>query len=98
MRLSKKKAGFTLLEVLIATTLMGFVMLGVLTSFVFIARSYASIGNYSEMNGRGRNFLERFGRDVRQATAVSGTSSSGVTLTVPSDDSTVSSESVVYAY
>jgi type II secretory pathway pseudopilin PulG len=83
--------GFTLVEVMIGATLSSFVLLAVLTAFLFMGRSGANLRNYSDMESQARRALEVFAEDVRQASAISWTDSSTVTLTV-------NSASVMYYY
>jgi prepilin-type N-terminal cleavage/methylation domain-containing protein len=74
--------GFSLLEVLIAAALGGVVLLGVLSTFLFLGRSGANIRNYSDMESQARKGLELFAEDVRQASAIVWTSNVHITLTV----------------
>lgn len=83
--------GFTLVEVMIGATLSSFVLLAVLTAFLFMGRSGANLRNYSDMESQARRALEVFAEDVRQASAISWTDSSTVTLTV-------NTASVMYYY
>lgn len=70
-RVKDRSRGFTLVEVMVSALLMGFIMLGILTTFLFMGRSGANLGNYSDMESTARKALERFAEDVRQATDVS---------------------------
>lgn len=75
-------AGFTLVEVMISAALTAFVMAGVLSAFLFIGRSGANIQNYNDMEAQARRALEYFAEDTRQASAVTWTSATSLTLTV----------------
>lgn len=83
--------GFTLVEVMIGATLGSLILLGVLTAFLFMGRSGANLANYNDMESQGRKMLEYFAEDTRQASAITWTSSTSVTLTV-------NSASVTYSY
>ena len=74
--------GFTLVEVMIAGIIGTFLMLGVLTTFLFLGRSGANIANYSEMEFQSRKALEMFAEDTRQASSITWNSSTSVTLIV----------------
>lgn len=89
----RRKAGFTLVEVLIGASLSSFILAGVLSSFLFIGRSGANVQNYNDMESQARKALELFAEDVRQASAItwSATSSTDITLTV-------NTASVIYVY
>jgi Tfp pilus assembly protein PilW len=73
---------FTLVEVLIAAALSTFVLAGVLSAFVFMARTGFRSSGYSEMEAEVRRGLDVFAQDTRNATDVRWNSAQSVTLTV----------------
>jgi prepilin-type N-terminal cleavage/methylation domain-containing protein len=81
---ARLRRGFTLVEVMVASTLASFVLAGVLSTFLFLGRSGANLRNYSDMESQARKALEMFAEDVRQASAITWTSSSNITLAVNS--------------
>lgn len=74
--------GFTLVEVMVASIIGTFLMLGILTTFLFLGRSGANIVNYSEMEFQSRRALELFAEDTRQASAITWNSATSITLAV----------------
>jgi prepilin-type N-terminal cleavage/methylation domain-containing protein len=88
--------GFTLVELLVATTVSGLVLAGVLTTAVQIMRSGAQLASYSEMNGQIRRALEQFGGEARLASDLAWNSAGDVTLSVPNAEGVVST--VTYAW
>ena len=76
---------------MIGSTIGAFVLLAMLSTFLFLGRSGANIQNYIDMESQARKSLELFAEDTRQATAISWASSTNVTLTVDG-------ASVVYYY
>jgi len=78
------RRGFTLVEVLISSSLAAFILTGVLTCFLFLGRSGANIQNYSDMDGQARRGLEQFAQDIRQASSITWNGPSDVTLIVDS--------------
>lgn len=82
----KSRAGFSLVEVLIAMGLISMIFAALLSSWGFIARSTLSIANYTEMNAAGRGGLERIARDVRMARNIENFSSTGMTLVMDHED------------
>ncbi len=76
--------GFTLTEVIIASTLSAFVLAGVLSAFVFIGRSGFRTSGLSEMETEVRRGLEMFAEDARAAVDVHWNSAQSVTFTLPS--------------
>lgn len=87
----RRDGGFTLVEVLIASTLSTFVLAGVLSAFLFLARTGFRASSYSEMEAEVRRGLESFARDARNATDVRWNSAQSVTLMVDG-------QPVTYAY
>lgn len=76
---------------MVAAGLSGFILLGVLSTFLFMGRSGANFRNYSDMESQARRALELFAEDTRQASAINWGSAESVTLTV-------NSASITYAY
>lgn len=83
-------AGFTLVEVLIASGLAAFILTAILTTFLFLGRSGANIQNYTDMESQARRALETFAQDVRQASSVSWSNATTVTLVVDAANITYS--------
>ena len=65
-----RRGGFTLVELMIGATLSSFVLLAILTTFLFMGRSGANLRNYSDMESQARRSLEIFAEDARQASAI----------------------------
>src|SRR4051812_11073318 len=84
---SRARRGFTLVEVMISVSLAALLLLAAMTSFLFTLRGERSLANYSELNARARQMLEKMGRDFRMAGDVpaGGFSSSSVLVKVPTD-------------
>lgn len=95
-----RRGGFTLVEILIATVLAVMVLLGVMTTFVFMARTGYVAWNYTALEVEARKALELFSREARMANGVSAYSSSSVTFTIPDStyDRTATLYSVTYAF
>jgi prepilin-type N-terminal cleavage/methylation domain-containing protein len=76
--------GFTLVEVLIATALGSLVLATVASLSVYGARSSMAIANYTDLDSKSRYALDVIGREIRQATAVTGfqTNATGSYLTL----------------
>jgi len=77
-----RRAGFTLVEVLIGSTMSVFILAGVLSAFGFLARSGVLIQHYNDMESQARQALELFAEDVRQASSITWTDANTLTLTV----------------
>ncbi|MBI5689660.1 MAG: prepilin-type N-terminal cleavage/methylation domain-containing protein [Verrucomicrobia bacterium] len=74
--------GFTLVEILIGSTLSAFILVGVLSTFLFLGRSGANIQNYNDMESQARRALEQFAQDTRQARTIEWLSAERVRMQV----------------
>jgi prepilin-type N-terminal cleavage/methylation domain-containing protein len=84
-------AGFTLVEVLVSTSLAAMVLAAVLSSFVFLGRNLTRLANYHTLETKGREALAYLQRDLAIAETVkSGTTptASSVTLVLPAGEVT----------
>ncbi|MBI3885423.1 MAG: prepilin-type N-terminal cleavage/methylation domain-containing protein [Opitutae bacterium] len=94
---ARRRHAFTLVEVMVATSLLAILTAAVLSSFIFILRAERSLANYAEMNTQARRFLELLGRDARSATDVTNTTATAITMSVPANLSGTT-QAVTYAY
>jgi hypothetical protein len=92
---AKTAAGFTLAEVLIASTLSAFVLAAVMSSFVFLGRTGFRTSSLSELEAEVRRGLETFAQEARLARDVRWNSAQSVTLMLPSGSS---ASTVTYGY
>jgi Tfp pilus assembly protein PilW len=92
-----RRAAFTLVEVMIAATLGTVVIAAVMSTFLMLGRSGANAANYATMEAQARRALEEFSQDLRMASAITWTSASSITLTVP-NNYTPTSGVVTYSY
>lgn len=67
---------------MIGATLASFILLGVMSTFLFLGRSGANIQNYNDMASQARATLELFAEDTRQASAITWISNNELHLTV----------------
>lgn len=87
----RRRAGFSLVEVMVSAAIGAGLLAAVLSTFLFVGRSGANLRNYSDMETQARKALEMFAEDVRQASAITWHSSTSLTLTV-------NSAAIGYAY
>jgi prepilin-type N-terminal cleavage/methylation domain-containing protein len=80
--------GFTFVELMVAATLSGLVLTGVLTTTLQLMRSGVRITQYAEMSTQVRRGLEQLGHDLKIASAIKWNSASDVTLTLPTTGGT----------
>ncbi len=96
---TNSRRGVTLVELMIAMAISGLVLAGVMSTYLFIARSSVRVSNYTTMEREATLSLERLGREVRMAEALvsSGSPLDSVKLTIPNNSGTGSHE-VTYTY
>jgi prepilin-type N-terminal cleavage/methylation domain-containing protein len=91
----RNPAGFTLTEVIVASSLGALVMAAVLSSFVFLGRNLTRLANYQTLETKSRQALTYLRRDFSLAKAVkTGTTptSTTVTLVLPTGEVTYTYE------
>lgn len=93
---SRRARGFTLVEMMVAATLGSFLLLAVLTSFLFLGRTGANMQNYTEMEVQARRTIETFAEDVRMAKDATWNSATSLTLTVVNSSGTTASRTYTY--
>lgn len=90
------RRGFTLTEVLVASTLSTLVLAGVLSAFLWLGRGGFAASSYSALEAETRNALEVFGGDVRKAVYFRWNNEQSITLwTATASNATTA---VTYAY
>ncbi len=94
----RSATGFSLVELMISLTLIMLLTLALLTSFTFIARGDRSLTNYGDMNAQARKLLEQLGQDLRSATDVLDFSTTSLTLTVPTNTTGTTTQSVIWSF
>jgi Tfp pilus assembly protein PilW len=95
-RRSRRDAGLTLVELMIASGIGSFVMAGILSVVLMMGRSGMSASNYADMEAQSRRAVDEFAQDVRMSSDLTWNSSTSVTLTVP-DNYATSGNKVTYA-
>lgn len=80
--------GYTLVEVMIASTLGAALMAGVLATFLMMGRSGYNAANYSVMESESRRALETFSEEARMADNIWWSSSSDVKFRVVMESGT----------
>lgn len=96
-RLAGRRRAFTLVEVMIASTIGAGVLAGVLSSFLFLTRTGVRAAQYNDMQAQVRLGLEKFSEDVRMASAINWNGNLSVTLTVPNNYA-ASGNQITYAF
>jgi len=67
VRANKACRGSTLIETLVATGIAATVLAALCLLSMFASRSFAALGNYSDLDRASRNALDRMTRDIRSA-------------------------------
>jgi type II secretory pathway component PulJ len=76
----KRRAGFTLVEVIVGMALGMLVLTAVASIYLFSLTSYASMANYAELNAKNRMASDIISRDIRSASSVASMTPSQLVL------------------
>jgi prepilin-type N-terminal cleavage/methylation domain-containing protein len=91
----RQSKGFTLVEIMIGSTISVVLLAGVLTAFLMLGRTGYNAANYSMMESEARRALEMFSEDARMANNMTWNSANSVTLRVVTSAGT---QFVTYTY
>jgi prepilin-type N-terminal cleavage/methylation domain-containing protein len=99
-QIKSRRRGFTLVEVIVSSTIAGIVLVGVFSAVLMISRSGFLLGNYIDMERQARFALETIATDTRVAKSntwiydEAADKFTGITLTAPGPGN----PTVTYAY
>ncbi len=91
------RRGYSMLELLVATGLLGIVMVSMVGTFMVFASGSKGVAAYTEMSQQSRKALELFARDIRAAEDVSAASQHNLIVLLP-EDAYYTGGSVQYAF
>jgi prepilin-type N-terminal cleavage/methylation domain-containing protein len=98
-RISDRKtagaAGFTLVELLIATSILAFVLAGVLAAYLFVGRNLTRLINFQHQEVESRRTLRNFTQDLSAASQLTTTTTTSLVLSKPTASGTMT---VTYTY
>jgi prepilin-type N-terminal cleavage/methylation domain-containing protein len=83
----RTRRGFTLVEVIIASTISALALVGTLSAFLYLGKAGFHSSNYSQMEAESRRALEIFAEEARMANGITWNSNRSVTLQVPTGSS-----------
>ncbi len=95
MKRHRHSAGFTLVELLVAISLGGIVMTGMLSTYMFLGRNLVRLNNQQMLDDGHRRLLLEFSQDFRKAEAVTFASDTVMTFRVPN---ATASFTITYTY
>jgi prepilin-type N-terminal cleavage/methylation domain-containing protein len=72
--------GFTLIEMLVGVSLGLLILAGVGSVYIFSAKSFTSMSNYSELSGKNRHASDIVSRDIRTALNISSATTNVLVL------------------
>lgn len=93
---SSRRRGFTLVELLVATSVAAIVLAGVLSAYLFLGRNLTRLMNTQQQDVQSRRALRNFTSDLSAAIQLSTATSSQLVLTKPKAGGTTT-VSYVYA-
>jgi prepilin-type N-terminal cleavage/methylation domain-containing protein len=91
----RRPRGFTMVEVMIGSSISVVILAGVLTAFLMLGRTGYNAANYSMMESEARRALEMFSEDARMSSNLTWNSANSLTLRVVTSTGT---QLVTYAY
>ncbi len=94
--LKSTRNGFSLVEVMVAMTLLSLIISVGLTALTFISQSSASLTNYSVMSSQSRHALEEIARDIRMGYKVNSATTNKLDFNIYGKAGTTSN--IVYEY
>jgi prepilin-type N-terminal cleavage/methylation domain-containing protein len=71
----KARRGFTIMEMLIATSVGGLAIAMVITAFTFSVTSFSAMGNYADLDRYSRNAVDVLSKNIRNSSALMSFSS-----------------------
>ena len=77
---TKRRAGFTLVEFLDSMAVGSLIFLAVAVLGIYSGRSFAALANYTDLDAKSRNALDRLTRDVRQVNRLTASTSTSLTF------------------
>lgn len=80
---TRRVGGFTLVEIMVATTLLGVVFAGVLAAYVFLGRNLTRLVNLQQQEVESRRTLRTFTQDLSAAIDLSTATSASVVFRKP---------------
>lgn len=78
--------GFSLVELVVATTLSTIVLASVVSTFIVFAAGSKSVAGYTEMSGQSRKALELYSRDIRAAEDITQAEETTLLIVYPDGD------------
>lgn len=79
----RDRGGFTLVEVMVATSLLAVVLAGVLSAYLFVGRNLTRLVNTQHQEVESRRALRNFTQDLSAAIQLSTATATAITLTKP---------------
>ena len=83
MTSTRTSRGFTLIELMISSTLAMIVMGAVLVAFSATTKHFRAVANYGLIHKEGRMAVDVFGQDLRKASNLTNVGSTSITLVIP---------------
>jgi Tfp pilus assembly protein PilW len=82
-RIKRVQLGFSVIELLVGVVIGTIVLAGTVTFFLFGARSFGSMANYTDLNNKDRNASDVITRDIRSALQVNSATANQIVLQAP---------------
>ena len=93
-------SGFTLVEMMVAGGIGAFVLVGIMTTYIFSIKSFVALSNYVDIHGAGRKSVNLIARDMRGVCRVTSFTTNSLTVLIPTafsaTGSVISNKTVTY--
>lgn len=76
----RARAAFTLVEMMVASSVGAVLLAGIMSMFWFANRSFASLTNYLDLDQKTQSTLDKMSREIRQVTMLTDFSSTNLTF------------------
>lgn len=90
-----RSGGFTLVELMVATSLATIVIAGIMAAYLFLGRNLTRLVNTQQQEVKSRRVLKMFTQDLSSAISLTTSTDSMVVLTMPTESATTT---VTYTY
>lgn len=77
---AKRKAGWTLVEIMVSTAVFGICGMALATIFVFSIRSFAAMANYADLDKENRIAMDKLTREIREAKRVTAYTTNSISI------------------
>lgn len=87
IKMQQSRGGFTLLEMMISTTLFGMALAIVMAVYLYSSKTFAMMANYAQLDQNNRAALDVMTRELRGAQTIVTNNANSITISYPNSPS-----------